>query len=116
MFFTVAINAAQGIAQQINGGVTQFANNFLVALNPQVVKTYAAGEYEQMHSLIIRGCKMAFCLMAFFVIPLTLEAPTVLKVWLGIVPDYAVIFMRLVLLISLNNSFSSLLVAAKVAT
>ena len=59
---------------------------------------------------------MAFCLMAFFVIPLTLEAPTVLKVWLGIVPDYAVIFMRLVLLVSLVNSFSSLLVAAKGAT
>ena len=116
MFFTVAINAAQGIANQINGVVTQFANNFLVALNPQVVKTYAAGEYEQMHILIIRGCKMAFCLMAFFVIPLTLEAPTVLKVWLGIVPDYAVIFMRLVLLISLVNSFSSLLATAKGAT
>lgn len=116
MFFTVAINAAQGIANQVNGIVTQFANNFLVALNPQVVKTYAAGEYEQMHSLIIRGCKMAFCLMAFFVIPLILEAPTVLKVWLGIVPDYAVIFMRLVLLISLVNSFSSLLATAKGAT
>ena len=116
MFFTVAINAAQGIANQVNGIVTQFANNFLVALNPQVVKTYAAGEYEQMHNLIIRGCKMAFCLMAFFVIPLTLEAPTVLKVWLGIVPDYAVIFMRLVLLISLVNSFSSLMATAKGAT
>lgn len=116
MFFTVAINAAQGIANQVNGVVTQFANNFLVALNPQVVKTYAAGEYEQMHNLIIRGCKMAFCLMAFFVIPLALEASTVLKVWLGIVPDYAVIFMRLVLLISLVNSFSSLLAAAKGAT
>ena len=116
MFFTVAINAAQGIANQINGVVTQFANNFLVALNPQVVKTYAAGEYEIMHNLIIRGCKMAFCLMAFFVIPLILEAPTVLKVWLGIVPDYAVIFMRLVLLISLVNSFSSLLATAKGAT
>lgn len=116
MFFTVAINAAQGIANQINGVVTQFTNNFLIALNPQVVKTYAAGEYEQMHNLIIRGCKMAFCLMAFFVIPLILEAPTVLKIWLGIVPDYAVIFVRLILLISLVNSFSSLLATAKGAT
>ena len=116
MFFTVAINAAQGIANQVNGIVTQFANNFLVALNPQVVKTYAAGEYEQMHILIIRGCKMAFCLMAFFVIPLVLEAPTVLEMWLGIVPDYAVVFMRLVLLISLVNSFSSLLAVSKGAT
>ena len=116
MFFTVAVNAAQGIANQVNGVITQFANNFLVALNPQVVKSYASGELEQMHTLIIRGCKMAFCLMAFFVIPLVLEAPTILKVWLGIVPDYAVIFMRLVLIISLVNSFSSLLATSKGAT
>lgn len=116
MFFTVAVNAAQGIANQVNGVVTQFANNFLVALNPQVVKTYAAGEFDQMHSLIIRGCKMAFCLMSFFVIPLVLEAPTVLEVWLGIVPQYAVIFMRLILLISLLNSFSSLLAVSQGAT
>ena len=116
MFFTVAVNAAQGIANQVNGIVTQFANNFLVALNPQFVKTYAAGELNQMHNLIIRGCKMAFCLIAFFVIPLVLEAPTMLKVWLGIVPEYAVVFMRLVLLISLINSFSSLLAASKGAT
>ena len=116
VFFTVAVNAAQGIANQVNGIVTQFANNFLVALNPQVVKSYAAGEIDQMHNLIIRGSKMAFCLMAFFVIPLVLEAPTILKVWLGIVPEYAVIFMRLVLLISLINSSSSLLAASKGAT
>ena len=116
MFFTVAVNAAQGIANQVNGVVTQFTSNFLVAMNPQVVKTYAAGDYAQMHLLIIRGCKMAFCMMAFFVIPLTLEAPTILHIWLGIVPDYAVIFMRLVLLISLANSFSSLLATAKGAT
>lgn len=116
LFFSVAVNAAQGIANQVNGVVTQFANNFLVALNPQVVKCYAAGQFEEMHLLVMRGCKMAFCLMSFFVIPLCLEAPTVLSVWLGIVPDYAVIFMRLVLLISLVNSFSSLLAASKGAT
>ena len=116
IFFTVAVNAAQGISNQINGVVNQFTSNFLVALNPQVVKTYAAGEFDQMHLLIIRGCKIAFCLMSFFVIPLVLEAPTILQVWLGMVPDYAVIFIRLVLIISLVNSFSSLLATAKGAT
>ena len=116
VFFSVAVNAAQGIANQVNGVVTQFASNFLVALNPQVVKSYASGELQQMHSLIIRGCKMAFCLMSFFVIPLVLEAPTILKAWLGVVPEYAVIFMRLVLIISLVNSFSSLLATSKGAT
>lgn len=116
MFFTVAVNAAQGIANQVNSIVTQFVNNFLMALNPQVVKTYAAGEYEEMHKLIIRGCKMAVCMVAFFVLPLTLEAPTILQTWLGIVPEYAVTFVRLVLIITLFNSFSNLLATAKGAT
>lgn len=116
MFFTVAVNAAQGIANQVNGVVAQFANNFLVALNPQVVKSYAAGQFEEMNQLVMRGCKMAFCLMSFFVIPLCLEANFVLHLWLGIVPEYTVIFLRMVLLISLVNSFSSLLSAAKGAT
>lgn len=116
MFFSVAVNAAQGIANQINGVVTQFASNFLVALNPQVVKSFAAGEYENLYLLVVRGCKMSFCLLAFFVVPLCLESPMVLYVWLGNVPEYAVIFMRLVLLISLVNAFSSLLVATKGAT
>lgn len=116
LFFNVAVNAAQGIANQINGIVTQFVGNFLTALNPQVVKTYAAGELDNMHNLIIRGCKIAFCLLAFFVIPLVLEAPTILSVWLGVVPKYAVLFVRLVLIISLCNSFSGLLATAKGAT
>lgn len=116
MFFTVAVNAAQGIANQVNGVVSQFVGNFLVALNPQIVKTYAAGEMEEMHALIVRGCKIAFCLLAFFVVPLTLEAPTILSVWLGIVPDYAVIFLRIVLIISLCNSFSGILATSKGAT
>lgn len=116
LFFNVAVNAAQGIANQISGIVTQFVSNFLTALNPQVVKTYAAGELNNMHNLIIRGCKIAFCLLAFFVIPLVLEAPTILSVWLGVVPEYAVLFVRLVLIIFLCNSFSGLLSTAKGAT
>lgn len=116
LFFNVAVNAAQGIANQINGIVSQFVGNFLIALNPQVVKTYAAGELDNMHNLIIRGCKIAFCLLAFFVIPLVLETPMILSVWLGTVPDYAVLFVRLVLIISLCNSFSGILATAKGAT
>ncbi len=116
LFFSVAVNAAQGIANQVNGVVNQFVSNFLTALNPQVVKTYAAGETEAMHKLICRGSKMAFCMMLFFVLPIVLEAPTLLRIWLGIVPDYTVLFVRLVLIISLFNSFSYLLATTKGAT
>ena len=115
-FFSVTVNAASGIANQVNGVVKSFVQNFMVALNPQVVKTYAAGQYEEMHKLIIRGCQMAFYLVAFFAIPLTIEAPTILRLWLKIVPDYTVIFVRLVLLITLIDSYSGILATAKGAT
>ena len=115
-FFGVTVNAASGIANQVNGVVKNFVVNFMTAINPQVVKTYAAGEYEDMYKLMIRGCQMAFYMVAFFVIPLTIEAPTILRVWLKIVPDYTVIFVRLVLLITLFDSYSSILATAKGAT
>lgn len=116
IFFGATVNAAQGVANQINGVVKNFVQNFLTALNPQVVKSYAAGELEDMHRLILRGCRIAFFLVAFFVVPLTLEAPTVLGIWLKEVPEYTVIFVRLVLLLTLFDSFSGLLATAKGAT
>lgn len=116
MFFTVAVNAAQGIANQVNGVVQQFLSNFLLALNPQLVKSYASGDIEAMHKLIIRGCKFAFCLVAFFVVPLVIETPTILKTWLGIVPEYTIIFVRMVLLILLVNSLTGILSTSKGAT
>lgn len=115
-FFGVTVNAAQGIANQVNGYVKQFVTNFLMAFNPQVVKTYAAGEMEEMHKLIIRGCKISLMMVGALVIPLIIEMPMILHLWLGIVPDYAVIFVRLVLLLTLLDSYSSLMATAKGAT
>ena len=91
MFFGVTVNAAQGIANQVNGCVKLFVSNFTIALNPQIVKTYASNEIETMHSLIFRGCKMSILMVALFVIPLILETPTILDMWLKIVPDYTVV-------------------------
>lgn len=116
MFFTVAVNAAQGIANQVNGIVNQFVSNFMTALNPQVVKSYAANELDAMHLLIFRGGKIAICMVSFFTIPIALEAETFLRLWLGVVPEYTVLFVRLVLLISLVNSISNLMATAKGAT
>lgn len=116
IFFGVTVNAAQGVANQINVCVKQFISNFTVALNPQIVKTYASNEIEAMHSLIFRGCKMSILMISLLVIPLILETPMILRVWLKLVPDYTVIFVRLILIITLFESFSSPLVTAQGAT
>ena len=116
LFFGATVNAAQGIANQVNVVVKGFVTNFLQALNPQVVKTYAANEMKAMHELIIRGCQISSYLVAFLAIPLILETPILLKVWLKEVPEYTIIFVRLVLLLSLFDSFTTLLGTAKGAT
>lgn len=116
LFFGVTVNAAQGVANQVNGIVKQFVSNFLLAFNPQVVKTYAAGEINEMHNLVLRGSKTALLLVSFFVVPLIIETPSILQLWLKIVPDYAVIFVRLILLLTFFDSYSSLLATAKGAT
>ena len=110
LFFGVTVNAARGIAMTVNGYVTQFANNFMVALNPQITKSFAGENYEEMHKLIFRGAKFAYFLMFLLMLPICLETKTILHLWLGIVPEYAVEFIRWTLVITLVNSLSNTLI------
>lgn len=116
LFFGVTVNAAQGIANQVNNYVNQFVSNFLLAFNPQVVKTYAGGEIDEMHKLILRGSRISILLVGVFVVPLIIEMPNILHIWLGQEPEYAVIFVRLILLITFFNAYSNLLALAQGAT
>lgn len=116
IFFGVAVNAARGIAAQVEGVVTAFVNNFMTALNPQIIKSYAAQDLDYMHSLVCRGAKFSYFMMFFFVVPLALEARQVLSIWLGTVPEHAVSFLRLTLLSSLTTVIANSLVTAQLAT
>jgi O-antigen/teichoic acid export membrane protein len=73
VFFGPVVNAANAIAQQVSAAVTSFCSNFTMALNPQIVKTYAANEMLQMKLLIFRGGKFSFFLLMIFLIPVWLE-------------------------------------------
>jgi len=116
MFFGVTVNAAQGVANQVNSIVKQFIQNFTVALNPQIVKNYAAGNLEEMYVLLMRGCRIAFCLVAFFALPIILECPKILAIWLEEVPEYTIIFVRIIMVITLCDSFHAPLATSKNAT
>lgn len=98
MFFGVTFNAARGIATQVEGVVKHFVTNFTTALNPQITKSYAEGNIDYMNNLVCRGAKYSYFLMLFFTIPFLYEADEILKVWLGVVPEYAGIFLRLTML------------------
>ena len=101
VFHGVTVNAAMGIAMQINSAVYQFVVNFQTAFNPQIVKSYSVKDYDYFMRLIFRAAKVSFCLLFFFVLPLYINADFVLQVWLNNVPGYTVAFTQLLLLSSL---------------
>ena len=82
MFFGVTLNAARGIANQVDGAIMQLVNNFMTAVKPQITKSIAAGDYSYMESLVCRGSKFGYFLMLLFFVPIYVEAPQILSLWL----------------------------------
>jgi O-antigen/teichoic acid export membrane protein len=107
IFFGTAVNAARGIAFQIGSAVTSFSGNFQMAVNPQITKTYAAGDYEQTGLLIARGCRYSFYLLAVLTVPVYINIKYVLGLWLTVIPEYTAAFSRLAILISVLNSMTN---------
>ena len=106
IFCGVAVNAAMGVANQVNAAVYQFVSNFQTAFQPQIVKRYSSGEDESFIRLIFRASKISYFLMFCLSLPLLLNMDFVLGVWLGTVPEFAVDFTRLTLAIALIESLA----------
>lgn len=94
-FFGVGVNAARSVAAQVENIVKQFVTNFLIAVNPQITKSYARQDYEYCHEVTFKGIKFSFLVMLLFQIPVVFEAPLLLHLWLDEVPPMAVTFVRL---------------------
>lgn len=105
MFFSSAVVTARTVANQVNMAAYHFVSNFRTAVNPQIVKRYAAGEFESSKELLLNSTKYSFYLMLIMALPICLEAETLLKVWLGVVPEYSVIFLQLAVITSLFQVF-----------
>lgn len=117
IFFGVAVNAARGVAGQVDAAVKMFVGNFMTAVNPQITKSYAAGDMTYMHLLIYRSAKLSGYLLLFLAIPVFLEADEILYMWLKTVPDYTSVFVRILIISSFFDTvFSSPMVTAVNAT
>jgi len=95
LYFGVAVNAARGVASQAEGIIRQFVTNFTTAINPQITKSYAAGDMRYMYSLVCRGAKFSYFLMFFFAVPFMFETETIMRLWLKNYPPEAPLFLRL---------------------
>lgn len=116
LFFGPTVNAARGLAVQVQGAVHMFATNFQMAMNPQIMKTYAAGEIKTMHTLLFRSAKLTFMLLLCIMLPLIIEVNTVLSLWLEVVPQYTNVFVCLTLVICMIDSVSNPFMTASAAT
>lgn len=116
VFFGPIVNAARGIAVQVQSAVTQFVTNFQVALNPQITKNYAIGHFSQMHNLMFRSARFSFFLLFFLTLPVLLETDYLLAIWLKTVPADAVIFTRWMIGVSLIYTIANPCVIANQAT
>src|SRR5574344_746849 len=105
VFFFFTFNASRNIAASVDSAVQGFVGNFSTAFSPQITKSYAAGDLDYSISLVNRGTKFTLLLMLVFVVPICMEADTLLKLWLGKVPTSCALFLRL-------SMFESLAIAS----
>lgn len=116
LFCGPAANAARGIAFQVNNAISGFVTNFMTALNPQITKSYAAGDRKYMMTLIFQGARLSFYMLLLLSLPVLINTHYILGLWLKIVPDHAVLFVQLVLVFAMSESISNPLITAMLAT
>lgn len=116
MFFAPAVNAARGIAVQVQSAVNNFAQSFQMAMNPQITKSYASGDLNYMHSLVFKSARFSYYMLFILSLPIIIESETILNIWLTVVPEYTVIFLRLILVISCINVMANPLIISVKAT
>lgn len=95
IFWGTGINAVYGIANQVNGQLIYFSTMMTTSMAPQIMKSKGEGNNSRMLKLSFLTSKTAFFLSAIFAIPLLIEFPFVLKLWLKTVPDYVEVYCSL---------------------
>jgi O-antigen/teichoic acid export membrane protein len=97
-FFGTTVNASRSVANQVNQTVHGFASNFLVALFPQITKTYAANEFDECNKLMLKGAKFSYMILALLIVPLLLKMDHIMLIWLKNPPEDASLFCKLILI------------------
>jgi len=112
MFFGPIVNAARGVAFQVSNVLSLFAANFQLAVRPQITKLYAREEKEQMMSLIFSSTKFLYYLLMVLSLPVLLETELLISIWLKEVPEYTILFTKLLIINILIETINNQLVAA----
>ena len=109
MFIGPVVNAASAIATSVGGVIMSFVGNVITAFRPQIIKSYSVQDYGEMFRLMNFAVKISLVLFLMLAIPLIYEMDFVLSVWLGIVPEYAVDFCRILIITYCFTTVTSIL-------
>lgn len=107
IFFSVAVNAAMGVAHQVNAAIVSLTSNFQTAFQPQLTKSYAAKEYDYLNTLIFSASKVSFFLLFIVSLPIMLNIDWALGIWLTEVPEYSGTFCNLYIIASILNALAA---------
>lgn len=116
IYFGPSVNAARSIANQVNGAIIGFVQNFMTALNPQITKSYASNDRGYMMALIFQGARLSFYMLLLLSLPVLINTHYILVIWLKLVPEHAVLFVQLILIFAMSESISNPLITAMLAT
>ncbi len=116
LFAGTAVNAARGVAFQLNGAIQGFVTNFMTAVNPQITKSYAAGDLDYMFSLVRKASRMSYYLLFVLSLPVLFNTEYLLGLWLKDVPEHSALFVQLFIIFALSESLSNPLVTTQLAT
>lgn len=116
LFFGPTVNAARAIAVKVSAVVSSFVQNFMMALNPQITKSYASGEKDYMFKLIFQGARYSYYILLLLGLPVLLNTHYILVIWLKLVPEHTVLFVQLILILGMSDCISSPLITAMLAT
>ena len=107
MFFGAVVNAARGISMQVQNAARMFCSSFQTAINPQIMKSHASGDYNRMQNLIIISSRISYYLMLIVALPICMHTDYILDLWLTNVPEHSVRFVQIMLTVSLIHTLQN---------
>ena len=112
IFFGPAVNAARGIAYSVSNVVLSFSQNFMKAVDPQIMKAYALGDSDKFRFMLVVSSKISYFLLFVVALPLMLNISYVLTLWLGTPPIHTELFAVLVMIDALISALTNPLCTA----
>lgn len=102
------VNAARGIAVQVNGGIQSFVSNITIPVRPQVIKSYAEGDINRTMELTFVISKLSSYFLYSLSLPIIVEINFILHIWLGNnIPEYTSSFVAIIILTSFLTNLNA---------